>query len=213
MTPWEFYASNASAEFDAFALRNGAHAPTPTQPPTVDVDFLKVAHYICTHASEAMVRHYEPRPYMTEAENYEMSLPGTVGIGAGSSTEYSWGLQAGAAQEVKALIGQAALERLGFISDTVFVKLIVFMPGHGIPWHRDSFTGWNRTVGGSAKALQRKVLMLTPWHWGQMLQLDNTILYGWSKGTAYDIAPGVWHLSHNHGTNPQILASITGESR
>lgn len=211
MTPWEFYSTPTAREFTDFALAQGAHTPTPTTAPTVFVDEDRITQYICNNADDAMVRYYEPRPYMSSAENYEMALPGTLGMGAGCSTEYSWGLKNNSAEATKQLIGEKAFAQLGVASNTAFVKLIVFMPGHGIPWHRDSFTGWKQVVGSAESALVRKVLMLTPWHWGHFLQVDNTAYTGWSAGTAYDILPGVWHLSHNHGTIPHVMASITGE--
>ena len=211
MTPWDFYKTNAGAEFTAFSLAAGAPQPVCSTPATIHIDPQVFVDYICQHPQDALVRHYEPRTYMTEAENYEMWLPSTVGIDKGNSTEYSWGVKPGTAEDVKLLLGDKALQTLGFVPATVFVKLIAFMPGHGIPWHRDSFTGWAQAVEGSRKTVQRQVLMLSDWGWGQIMQVGNQVLCNWSAGSSYTIQPGVWHLSHNHGLYPHLVASITGE--
>jgi quercetin dioxygenase-like cupin family protein len=206
MTPWDFYSNDSGAEFLHFATTNGATNPETYRSSMMD----RVVRFICDNSDSAVTRHYEPRPYMTDAQNYEMALPKTVGIDSGSSTEYSWGT-ADSSDVLKGLVGRECIQRAGVNAESAFLKLVVFMPGHGIPWHRDSFSSWSVVNGEPASNVKRSVLMVSGWHWGHIVQIDNKVLSGWASGSCYDIPAGVWHLTHNHGTQPQIMISLTGE--
>jgi hypothetical protein len=54
--------------------------------------------------------------------------------------------------------------------------------------------------------------MVSTWHWGQMLQLDNEVKTHWASGDVYDIPIGQWHCSANQGIMPKITVSLTGVS-
>jgi len=58
--------------------------------------------------------------------------------------------------------------------------------------------------------VRRKLLMVSTWHWGQMLQLDNEVKTHWASGDVYDIPIGQWHCSANQGIMPKITVSLTG---
>jgi hypothetical protein len=209
LSPWVYYNTNQRSQpYVDFATANGATSP----PASNYAD--KFVEYILQNEETCQKKWFHPREILSDASNKEMALPVEVGRHQGNTFEYNWGLHGNTNEDIKNLIGFPKLFSMGFDPLTILARLIVYMPGHGIPWHRDTLDGWNqRFPQHHDKIVKRKLLMVSDWHWGHMLQLDNCVLSHWSSGDVYNIPLGEWHLSANQGVMPKITVSITGVAK
>lgn len=221
LDPWIFYNEKRDKEFLDFSYNTGATDPMLTvDAQHIEIDQNQFVEYILNNEKTCQKKWFHPRDILSAETNIEMALPIQVGLHQGNTFEYNWGLYENTANEIKQLIGIENLEALGYYADTVIPRLIVYMPGHGIPWHRDTIDAWRNkfshlhpdmtTNRCDIGPIKRKLLMVTDWHWGQMVQLDNNVHSHWSSGDVFDIPLGQWHLSTNHGVKPKITVSLTG---
>lgn len=221
LDPWTYYNENRSHDFLEFVYAHGASDPElTTQSQHLNICESQFVEYILHNADSCQQKWFHPRDILSAETNLEMALPVQVGLHQGNTFEFNWGLYKNTAQEIKQLIGIENLQNIGYYPDTVIPRLIVYMPGHGIPWHRDSNDAWrnkfqhlnfdHRTGRCDLGPVKRKLLMVSDWHWGHMLQLDNTVQTHWSSGDVFDIPVGQWHASANQGIKPKITVSLTG---
>lgn len=225
LDPWTYSREQRPLDFLNFAAANGATIPT-CQPrgDVINVDFLieSFYDYIIDNEEICQKKWFHPRDILSPESNVEMALPLQVGLHQGNTFEYNWGLYGDSSEQIKKLIGHDNLTKMGLITKTVLARLIIYMPGHGIPWHRDTMDGWmnkfthlnpdNKNKTCDLGPVKRKLLMVSSWHWGQMLQLDNEVKTHWASGDVYDIPIGQWHCSANQGVLPKITVSLTGVS-
>lgn len=205
LDPWTYYKEQRGQYYVDFANRCGATLP----PQTEYAD--KFIEYILQNEESCQKKWFHPRDILSAESNHEMGLPVTVGRHQGNTFEYNWGLHGNTNEDIKNLIGIPNLLEMGYDPLTVLCRLIVYMPGHGIPWHRDTLDGWRqRFPEHHGKIVKRKLLMVSDWHWGHIFQLGNSVISQWSSGNVYDIPLGEWHLSSNSGVMPKISVSITG---
>lgn len=223
LDPWTYYTERRHEEFNNFMEKLGINCGKPDHRGPVahvDINADKFWDYVVHNQSSCQKKWFHPRDFLPASSNYEMGLPLTVGRHQGNTMEYNWGLYGNTNEEVKQLIGVENLERAGFIPDTVLARLIVYMPGHGIPWHRDTLDGWSEKFKHlnpkvdlghcDLGIIQRRLLMVSAWHWGHMLQLNNTVVGNWQSGDVFVIPLKEWHLSTNQGIVPKMTISLTG---
>jgi hypothetical protein len=214
LDPWTYYTRKVPNEFLEFALNSGAPDPRTSlqsHNKTVEVQVADFVDYILANEATCQKKWFHPRDILSAESNIEMALPLTVGMHQGNTFEYNWGLYENTNQEVKELIGENNLVKMGYDPDTVLARLIVYMPGHGIPLHRDTMDGWKgKFPQHRDKNVQRQLLMVTDWHWGHILQVDNTVTTHWASGDVFEIPTNHWHLSSNQGVVPKITVSLTG---
>jgi hypothetical protein len=223
LDPWTYHTERRHEEFSNFVNQLGVTCSKPDRRKPVahiSVDADKFWDYVIHHQDSCQQKWFHPRDFLPEKTNYEMRLPTTVGRHQGNTMEYNWGLYGNTNEEIKQLIGIENLKNAGFFPETVLARLIVYMPGHGVPWHRDSLDGWNEKFAHlnpkvdsrscDLGTVQRRLLMVSDWHWGHVLQLNNSVLTHWSSGDVYNIPLGEWHLSANQGIMPKITISLTG---
>lgn len=223
LDPWTYYKEHRDRPFSDFmsnldVICGPADIRLPVS--TITVDPLKIWRYVLDNEKTCQKKWFHPRDFLPVETNKEMQLPLTVGRHQGNTMEYNWGIHGNTNNEIKELIGSVHLENAGFIPDTVLARLIVYMPGHGIPWHRDSLDGWSEKFcylnpdinSGHCDigTVQRRLLMVSPWHWGHILQLNNTVISQWNSGDVFCIPLKEWHLSSNQGIVPKVTISLTG---
>lgn len=144
LSPWDYYTREIPNEFLEFALRNGAIAPWPkpqVSHKTVKVEENDFVDYILANEATCQKKWFHPRDILSAESNIEMALPLSVGMHQGNTFEYNWGLYKNTNQEIKEIIGENNLIIMGYDPDTILARLIVYMPGHGIPLHRDTMDG------------------------------------------------------------------------
>lgn len=223
ITVWDFYNTKADSTFQSFMEELGVTVG-PNEPVSpsanIKVDSTKFVEYIKLNKDTCQQKWFHPRDFLSKSTNFEMSLPMSVGRSEGNTTEYNWGLYENTNSEIKDLIGYDNLLAAGFLPDTVLVRLLVYLPGHGIPWHRDTLDGWSekfKQLNPDVKSgicdlgpIKRSLIMLEDWHWGHMVQLGNSIISHWGAGDVFDIPLGKWHLSTNSGIVPKLSISASG---
>jgi len=214
MDPWNYYENNRAKEYLEFAYSHNAPHPMARVQHTqshVDIDSSKFIEYILKNKSTCQEKWFHPRDILSPESNIEMAFPLTVGLHQGNTYEYNWGLYGETREQLLNLIGSDNLTAMGFIPETVYPRLIVYMPGHGIPWHRDTMDAWkNKFPKLVDKTVARQLLMVSEWHWGHILQIDNDIISHWSSGDVFMIPVKHWHLSANQGVVPKMTVSLTG---
>jgi hypothetical protein len=58
--------------------------------------------------------------------------------------------------------------------------------------------------------VKRYLVTVNDWHWGHVLQMENSFFPQWKSGEVYDIPSNVYHLSANAGVEIKMTCSITG---
>ena len=51
--------------------------------------------------------------------------------------------------------------------------------------------------------------MISEWHWGHMLQMENSFFPRWKSGEVYEIPKNVYHLSANAGLKLKITLNVS----
>ena len=214
LDPWTYYENDKGREYLEFAFKHNAPAPVSRVQHVqshIDIDKFKFIEYILKNKSTCQEKWFHPRDILSPESNIEMAFPMTVGLHQGNTYEYNWGLYGETREHLLELIGVDNLSTMGYIPETVYPRLIVYMPGHGIPWHRDTMDAWkNKFPELVDKTVARQLLMVSDWHWGQILQIDNDIISHWCSGDVFMIPVKHWHLSSNQGVTPKITVSLTG---
>jgi hypothetical protein len=95
------------------------------------------------------------------------------------------------------------------------MSLFVQLPGQTIPSHADTYSTYKRNnpAGwGNYKTLQRYMIFVNDWDWGQFFHMGNHVLQPWTAGDLWQIPVGVYHGSANCGINPKITFHWSGNT-
>lgn len=90
-----------------------------------------------------------------------------------------------------------------------FLKL---SPGHMIVWHFDTYATFVRETGideNSWSKINRAIVMISPWNFGQVIQIGGDILSQWKIGDIYTWNSDTWHGACNFGNSDLIVMQIT----
>lgn len=90
-----------------------------------------------------------------------------------------------------------------------FLKLT---PGHNIVGHYDSYSTFIKRYNIEDKdvpRINRTAIFLDDWDFGQILQIGNSVAYGWNTGTAYTWTGDAWHGASNFGFSNFTVMQIT----
>jgi len=98
--------------------------------------------------------------------------------------------------------------------------LLAYLPGQILPWHHDNLGNWcrnNKNLNPDIDAkmcdlgpIKRYLVMITDWHWGHVLQFQNSYFPRWKKGEVYDLPIPQPHCSANMGMRLKLTCSISG---
>lgn len=81
-----------------------------------------------------------------------------------------------------------------------------------IPWHYDSYSTFvrsNDVVESNAKNIKRTIVMITPWMFGQVIQVGGQVITNWNVGDTYTWQGDVWHGAANFGFDDLVVMQIT----
>jgi hypothetical protein len=95
------------------------------------------------------------------------------------------------------------------------MSLFVQMPGHSIPSHCDTFSSFlrsNPAAWGNFKTLERYMIFVNDWDWGQFFHLGNHVMQPWTAGDLWRLPTSVYHGSANAGINPKITLHWSGNT-
>ena len=151
-----------------------------------------------------------PKPHFTESANKWARINNEMGRNEHNTFELNYGVNGDSNEKLKELLGSDNIKKLNADPDTVLVRLLVKMPGHGVAWHYDSNGRYmTKFPHVESSKLKRLWLSIQDWHDGPAFQISKTVLSNWKKGEVYQIPFGVGHASGNFGYTPQYTVSFT----
>jgi hypothetical protein len=82
--------------------------------------------------------------------------------------------------------------------------------GQTLPWHMDRFFYLKKIYPQDTRAIWRFLLFLSDWQIGHIIQVKNSVYYGWKRGDVVAWQPDSYHLSANVGLATKWTCNITG---
>jgi hypothetical protein len=168
-------------------------------------------------------KYYEKRPYHgSGASELTLNLPMKIGYNARNTIEYNWGLYGDSNQQIKDMMGDQDVwdNVIGIDKETALVRLLAYMPGQTLPWHHDNLGNWcrnNKHLNPDVDKqmcdlgpIRRHLLAVTDWHWGHVLQVENSYFPNWKAGELYNLPIPRPHCSTNMGMKLKVTCSISG---
>lgn len=235
---WQFCETNANREYLDHSFSTGANLDKDYVAKPIhhlNLDSKEWLEWALKNKNTCQKKYYEARPYHVGSAIPLMEMPMQVGYNHRNTVEYNWGLYGNAAEEIKELLGgRSVFEEMGFDYDSALPRFLVYMPGNVLPWHFDTLNGWcrenahlNPRITDDSDApmyepgthicdigfVKRYLVMVNDWHWGHMLQMENSFFPRWKSGEVYDIPANVYHLSANAGIELKMTCSITGAKK
>jgi hypothetical protein len=90
-----------------------------------------------------------------------------------------------------------------------FLKLTA---SHLLFWHFDSYATFLKNHEISHKdynKISRSAVVLTPWSFGQVIQIGNNVYSNWNPGDVFTWNGDTWHGAANFGVNDLVVMQIT----
>lgn len=168
-------------------------------------EFIKFAD---DNRSDATVKWYHPRPFLTPESNQQMVNANWVGYNEHNTTETNWGLDPKHNSMLKDLIGSDNFAKLRLDPKATLVRLLEYLPGQMLPLHSDGMEGFKRIYARQNPT--RFFVAVSDWDWGHVLQVHDNIISNWQAGDTYIIPNNIFHASANFGITPKYTLTITG---
>ena len=152
-----------------------------------------------------------PKEHYTEYSNKWAKVNNDLGRNQHNTFELNYGMNGDTNDKLKNLLGEENISILKADPDTILMRFIVKMPGHGIAWHQDDAGSYQKKFpNADISKLKRLWFSIQDWKDGHAFQISKTVISDWSKGAVYHIPFGVGHASSNFGYAPQYTVSFTG---
>ncbi len=167
-------------------------------------------------------KYYERRPYHNGRSELTENFPMKCGYNARNTVEYNWGLYGNSNEQIKELLGSRKVweDKIGIDYDTALIRLLAYMPGMILPWHVDNLGNWCRnykhlnpnidTRMCDLGPIKRYLVMITDWHWGHVIQFENSYFPNYKSGDVFDLPIPRPHCSANMGMRIKLTCSISG---
>tara|TARA_B100000780_G_scaffold171810_1_gene120287 strand:- start:7309 stop:7977 length:669 start_codon:yes stop_codon:yes gene_type:complete len=152
-----------------------------------------------------------PKEHYTEYSNKWATVNNALGRNEHNTFELNYGMNGDSNEKLKTLLGTENIEKLKADPDSILMRFIVKMPGHGIAWHQDDAGSYKKKFpDADTSKLKRLWFSVQDWKDGHAFQISKTVISNWSKGAVYQIPFGLGHASSNFGYTPQYTVSFTG---
>jgi|TARA_R100000030_G_scaffold22667_2_gene16296 hypothetical protein len=174
----------------------------------IDIDPNDFFKFMSKHWMDANTAPYKPNAHYSKITNEQLRLTQEVGYHNGNTLKRDWGKLEQHNSELKEIIGNNHLEKIGIDPKYTLVRLLCYEPGNVFPVHWDEYESWWKKFNIDATPTRYSVL-INPWSWGQYLQLHTTVITNWQPGDCYIIPNKVLHCSGNGGIVPKITLTIT----
>ena len=124
--------------------------------------------------------------------------------------------------DIKELLGTRKVweDKIGIDYDTALIRLMAYLPGQILPWHHDNLGNWcrnNKHINPDIDEqmcdlgpIRRYLVMVTDWHWGHVIQFQNSYYPRWKSGEVYNLPIPLPHCSANIGIRLKLTCSISG---
>ena len=152
-----------------------------------------------------------PKAHYTDSSNKWANVNNYLGRNEHNTFELNYGMNGDSNEKLKALLGSDNIKKLKADPDSILMRFIVKMPGHGIAWHQDDAGSYKKKFpDADINKLKRLWFSIQDWKDGHAFQISKTVLHNWTKGDVYNIPFGLGHASSNFGYSPQYTVSFTG---
>lgn len=225
VTLWDFIENRPDKEYEKWAKDIGSDLTTEYEAKPLsclDINEQDFIDFMMDNKETCQKKYYEKRPYHNGISELTMNLPMKCGYNARNTIEYNWGLYGDSNDKVKELLGtrQVWEDKIGIDYDTALIRLLAYLPGQILPWHHDNLGNWcrnNKNLNPDIDSqmcdlgpIKRYLVMITDWHWGHVLQFQNSYFPRWKKGEVYDLPIPQPHCSANMGMRLKLTCSISG---
>jgi|TARA_B100000073_G_scaffold348413_1_gene367079 hypothetical protein len=226
LTLWEFMDTRPDIDYERWAVKIGSTLTETFEAKAfacLDIDEEDFFDFMRNNKETCQKKYYERRPYHGSGDSELTSnYPMKCGYNARNTIEYNWGLYGDSNEQVKELIGTRDVWEnvIGIDYDTALIRLMAYLPGQTLPWHHDNLGNWcrnNKHLNPDVDAqmcdlgpIKRHLVMITDWHWGHVLQIENSYFPNWKSGEVYNLPIPRPHCSTNMGMRLKLTCSISG---
>ena len=190
---------------------------TPSLVNQIDIDQDAWQQFTVDNWDDMQLKWEYEKSFYSDDENWLVRMNESVGRNKGNTCEYNFGMNGNTNEKLVELLGDANIEKLGLIKETILIRLILHPPGNGAAWHKDNPSASYRLkfpeLDHSKSEVVRYWFSAIDWKNGQVFQIGNTVLSHWKAGDVYQIPFGVPHASMNFGYNFKYTVALTGMKR
>jgi hypothetical protein len=152
-----------------------------------------------------------PKEHYSQYSNKWASINNQLGRNEHNTYELNYGMLGDSNEKLKMLLGHENIKKLNADPNTILMRLIVKMPGHGIAWHLDDAGSYKTKFPNTdTSKLKRLWFPVQDWKDGHVFQISKTMITNWKAGQVHNIPFGLGHASSNFGYAPQYTVSFTG---
>ena len=222
---WEFMQTRPDKLYEEWAYEVDSDTTTTydAKPFTrLDINEKDFFDYMRDNKDTCQKKFYERRPYHNGRSELTENFPMKCGYNSGNTVEYNWGLYGNSNEEIKSMLGTRRVweDKIGIDYDTALIRLLCYMPGQILPWHVDNLGNWCRnnkqlnpdidTRMCDLGPIRRYLVMITDWHWGHVIQFENSYFPNYKSGDVFDLPIPRPHCSANMGMRIKLTCSISG---
>lgn len=178
---------------------------------TLNIDTQRWIDFTVDNFELAQQKSESPKKHYTEYSNRWASVNNAMGRNEHNTAELNYGINGDTNEKLKELLGEANMKMLNVDPDSILMRFIVKMPGHGIAWHMDDNGSYRMKFPDiDTSKIKRLWFPILDWRDGHAIQISKTVLTHWKAGDVYEIPWGIGHSSTNFGYEPQFTVSFTG---
>jgi hypothetical protein len=222
---WDFIEQRPDKAYEKWAYDIGSDLTTEYEAKPLnrlDINEEDFIDFMMSNKDTCQKKFYEKRPYHNGISELTMNLPMKCGYNHRNTIEYNWGLYGDSNERIKELLGSRKVweDKIGIDYDTALIRLLAYLPGQILPWHHDNLGNWcrnNKNLNPDIDKqmcdlgpIKRYLVMITDWHWGHVLQFQNSYFPRWKSGEVYDLPIPQPHCSANMGMRLKLTCSISG---
>ena len=104
---------------------------------TLDIKTQDWVQFTLDHFRDVQQKWEKPKEHYAEFSNELASVNNLLGRNEHNTHELNYGMNGDTNQALKELLGEDNIARLNVNPDSVLIRFIVKLPGHGIAWHYD----------------------------------------------------------------------------
>ena len=176
----------------------------------LDLEPQKWVNFTIEEFDHAQQKWESPKEHYSEDSNRWASLNNRLGRNEHNTFELNYGMNGDTNTKLIDLLGNQNIVKLRARPESILMRLIVKMPGHGIAWHFDDAGSYTSKFPDADKSkLKRLWFPVLDWKDGHAFQISKTVLTHWKAGDVYEIPFGAGHASSNFGYSPQYTVSFT----
>jgi len=177
---------------------------------TLDIDTQDWIDFTVENFELAQQKWESPKEHYSEYSNKWASVNNQLGRNEHNTFELNYGMLGDSNEKLKTLLGDKNIKKLNADADSILMRFIVKMPGHGIAWHLDDAGSYKtKFPNADTSKLKRLWFPVQDWKDGHAFQISKTVITNWKAGQVHHIPFGLGHASSNFGYSPQYTVSFT----